>query len=498
MPVPHPTASGYYRRLFHSRIFRLAVIYLCLFTASVLGLLGFIYWSATESVTRQIDSTINAEITGLSEQFDQRGLIGLVQAIDRRAGTAGASRGLYLLVDEAFEPIAGNLSRWPDEIADPEGWVTFRLEYPDTTGGETNFGRARLFDLGRRFHLLVGHDIEERSRIAASIRGTLVWSVVIAIGVSLIGGILMSRSLLQQIDGINDTSREIMAGDLSRRIPIGRHGDEIDEVAGNLNAMLDQIERLLQGMTQISDNIAHDLRTPISRLRTGLESALIGQADPEDYRETIRGAIEEADNILKTFNALLRIAQAEAGATEAKFEDIDLEAMLRDVAELYEPLAEDKGIKLQLNVVDTADLKGDRNLLFQAVANLTDNAIKFSTAASAVTLTLRIGEAGLVQRQGQGQRRRLEQRRGQGRRQSQGLGQAKNIEIIVADQGPGIPEADHERVLERFQRLEASRSTPGNGLGLSLVAAVAKLHSGTLRLEDNEPGLCATLALPAG
>ncbi len=470
MPGTSPATRSYNRRLFHSRIFRLAVIYLCLFTASVLGLLGFIYWSATESVTRQIDSTINAEITGLAEQFNQRGLIGLVQAIERRAGTAGASRGLYILADESFEPIAGNLSRWPDEPPDSEGWITFRLEYPDDTGSSTNFGRARIFDLGPRFHLLVGHDIEERSRIAASIRGTLIWGVVIAIGVSLVGGILMSRSLLKQIDSINETSREIMAGDLSRRIPIGNRGDEIDEVAGNLNAMLDQIERLLAGMSEISDNIAHDLRTPISRLRTGLESALIGYADPEDYRDAIRSAIEEADNTLKTFNALLNIAQAEAGATQAQFEPLELQALLQDVGELYEPLAEEQGIQLKQDLTSDIVLKGDRNLLFQAVANLTDNALKFATADSCVTLTLRHETAS-------------------------GAG-SKNAEIIVTDQGPGIPEADRERVLERFHRLEASRSTPGNGLGLSLVSAVAKLHGGALRLEDNAPGLRAVLSLP--
>ncbi len=471
-PVPRTDSSAtfYNRRLFHSRIFRLTVIYLCLFTASVLGLLGFIYWSATESVTRQIDSTINAEITGLAEQFNQRGLIGLVQAIERRAGKAGTSRGLYILADESFEPIAGNLSRWPDEAPDTEGWVTFRLEYPDDSGGSTNFGRARIFDLGQRFHLMVGHDIEERSRIAASIRGTLIWSVVIAIGVSLIGGILMSRSLLSQIDTINETSREIMAGDLTRRIPIGKHGDEIDEVASNLNAMLDQIERLLAGMSQISDNIAHDLRTPISRLRTGLESALIGRADPEDYRDAISGAIEEADNILKTFNALLSIAQAEAGATEAQFEYVDLKALLRDVGELYEPLADEQGIQLKLELGANSSLKGDRNLLFQAVANLTDNALKFSTTDSCVTLTLRD--------------------------EVQDEGISQHAEIIVTDQGPGIPAGDRDRVLERFHRLEASRSTPGNGLGLSLVSAVAKLHGGALRLEDNAPGLRATLSLP--
>jgi signal transduction histidine kinase len=270
------------------------------------------------------------------------------------------------------------------------------------------------------------------------------------------------------------TSREIMAGDMSRRIPIGKQGDEIDEVAGNLNAMLDQIERLLAGMSQISDNIAHDLRTPISRLRTGLESALIGQSDPESDRKAMLKAIEEADNILKTFNALLNIAQAEAGATEAQFGSIDPTALLYDVAELYEPLAEEQGIALELDIPQkgdrVTDLKGDRNLLFQAVANLVDNALKFSPEKSRITIALETETAG--------------------------KNSPRRIRIIVADQGPGIPGKDRERVLDRFHRLEASRSTPGNGLGLSLVSAVSKLHRGSLSLEDNGPGLRAVLTLP--
>lgn len=468
-----PSTRWYNPRLIHSRIFRLALIYLCLFTASVLGLLGFIYWSATEAVTRQIDSTIEAEITGLAEQFNQRGLIGLVQAIKRRAGQDGESRGLYILADENFKPLAGNLTRWPDGSLNENGWMTFRLEIPDNSEG-LNFGRAKVFVLGNRLHLLVGHDIQERTKIAASIRGTIVWSIIITIAISLIGGILMSRSLLRQIDTINMTSREIMAGDMSRRIPIGKQGDEIDEVAGNLNAMLDQIERLLAGMSQISDNIAHDLRTPISRLRTGLESALIGQSDPESDRKAMLKAIEEADNILKTFNALLNIAQAEAGATEAQFGSIDPTALLYDVAELYEPLAEEQGIALELDIPQkgdrVTDLKGDRNLLFQAVANLVDNALKFSPEKSRITIALETETAG--------------------------KNSPRRIRIIVADQGPGIPGKDRERVLDRFHRLEASRSTPGNGLGLSLVSAVSKLHRGSLSLEDNGPGLRAVLTLP--
>lgn len=465
-----------------SRIFRLAMVYVGLFGAAVTLLVGIIYWSTTESVTRQIDATIDAEIRGLAEQFTQRGLTGLVGAIQRRSRTADASRGLYLLADARFQPIAGNLSRWPDEKPDAGGWVTFPLEFPETEGGGLNFGRARLFELGDRLHLLVGHDVRERARIAGFIGETLAWGLAGILALSLVGGLLMSRSLLRQIETVNAASREIMAGDLSRRIPVSGRDDEFDRLAGNLNAMLDRIERLLDSIKQVTDNIAHDLRGPLARLRSRLELTLMEERGTPDYRGTIEETIAEADSLLKTFNALLSIARVESGAPSESFVALDLSALVTDVGELFEPLAEEHELSLTLAVESDARIQGDRNLLFQALANLLDNAVKYSPPGGRIDLTLEIRGA---------------------------AGQGDRAVIEVCDQGPGIPAESRERVLERFYRLESSRSTPGSGLGLSLVAAVAALHGGRLELDapglesgrqpasGAEPGLRARLSLPA-
>jgi len=453
-------------RLLRSRIFRLTLIYLCLFSAVVLGLVGFIYWSATASVTRQIDKTIDAEIRGLAEQYRERGTVGLIQVIQQRVGAAGATPGLYLLTDRNLAPLAGNLSRWPDVAPDPDGWVTFPLEFPESEGGGLNFGRGRVFELSGGLYLLVGHDVRERTRIAAMIRETLAWGLLAIIGLSLVGGLLMSRSLLRRIDRVNATSRDIMAGDLSQRVPVTGRGDEFDQLAGNLNAMLDRIERLLAGMKQVSDNIAHDLRSPLTRLRSRLEVTLMERHDEAAYREAIERTIAEADGLLKTFNALLSIAQAESGAPRQGFAPVDLAAVVRDVAELYEPLAEERGLTLGLGEIAPLTIVGDRHLLFQGLVNLLDNAIKFSPAGGQIALSLtRSGDRAC---------------------------------LAVADGGAGIPEAARAQVRDRFVRLESSRSTPGSGLGLSLVAAVARLHDGVLRLEDNAPGLRAALLLPLG
>ena len=451
-------------RLLRSSIFRLALVYLCLFSVSVLALVGFIYWSTAGSLTRQIDATIDAEIRGLAEQFNQRGILGLIRAIQRRSDRARETRGLYILTDRNFAPLAGNLSQWPGSPPDEDGWITFPLDYADVEAAGVNFGRGRTFDLGGWYHLLVGHDFRERLLVAKRIRESLIWGIAAVIGLSLLGGMLMSRRLVRQVDAINKTSQDIMAGDLSQRIPVSKRGDEFDRLAGNLNAMLDQIERLLVGMKQVGDNIAHDLRSPLARLRSRLEVTLMERPDPAAYREAIRRTIAEADALLQTFNALLSIAQAEAGASRRNFEAVDLGRLLNDVAELYEPLAEERHQRLAVDQNGAIEIRGDRDLLFQAVANLVDNAVKFAPEEGAVELSLaRDGERAV---------------------------------ITVADNGPGIPQAARERVRERFYRLETSRSTPGSGLGLSLVGAVSDLHDGRLRLEDNGPGLRARLDLP--
>ncbi|WP_422366026.1 ATP-binding protein [Pelagibius sp.] len=452
--------------LLQSRIFRLVLVYLCFFTLAVLLLTGAIFWATSSSVSRQTDSTIDAEIRGLAEQFSQRGTPGLIAALQRRTVAAAQTRGLYLLMGPDNRVLAGNLSRWPDEPADSEGWLTFRLEFPEVEGGGVNFGRARTFNLRGGLRLLVGHDVRERDRVAVLIREILAWSLLAIFGISLLGGLLMSRVLLGRIETINRTSRDIMAGDLTRRVPVSGREDEFDQLAKNLNAMLDQIERLLGGMRQVSDNIAHDLRSPLARLRSGLELALIEDPGSDGYRDAIAKAIREADSLLKTFTALLSIAQAEAGASRDRFASVDLQDLIQDVVELYDPLTEELGITLEVRPLQAVRRTGDRDLLFQALVNLLDNAIKFSGAGGRI-------EIGVERQDG-------------------------TAILSVSDRGPGIPEDQREEVLKRFVRLEQSRSTSGSGLGLSLVQAVAHLHDGELLLEDNAPGLRASLRLPVG
>ncbi len=450
--------------LLRSTTFRFALVYLCLFSAAVLILVVFLYWSTSGAVSRQIESTIEAEIRGLAEQYTQRGLGGLVAAIERRAAAADEGRGLYLLAGPGFEPLAGNLSGWPNAEPEPGGWITFRLEFPSKEGEGINFGRARVFDLGNGLHLLVGHDVRERTLLTNMIGETLAWALTITVALSLLGGLVMSRLLLSRIESINRTSREIMAGDLSRRIPLRGNGDEFDQLAASLNAMLEQIERLLEGMRQVSDNIAHDLRSPLARLRSRLEVTLMEPGDEERYRQALQRTIDEADRLLQTFNALLSIAQAEAGAARQDFQAVELQGLAGDVAELYEPLAEERGLTLSLVASEKAEVHGDRHLLFQALSNLVDNAVKFSEPPGAIDITL--------------------------------SRKADEVRLGVADRGPGIPEEAREKVKERFFRLEGSRSAPGSGLGLSLASAVARLHDGRLVLEDNAPGLRAVLRLP--
>jgi signal transduction histidine kinase len=451
--------------LLRSRIFRLWLVYLLLFGVAVVGLSAFVYQRTTDSLTRQIDATVDAEITGLAEQFRQRGVLGLVAAIERRAEAASERRGLYLLTDRNLTPLAGNLEHWPDGTPDDRGWLTFPLDRAAGAGGEQAYGRARLFDLGGRYRLLVGHDIRERLRLTALVRDALILGIGITVGLALIGALVISRMILGKVEAINAISREIIAGDLGRRIPVSERGDEFDRLAGNLNAMLDQIERLMEGLRQVTDNIAHDLRTPLARMRSRLEIALMDSAGPEDQAAAIERAIAEADGLLATFNALLSIAQAEAGDARESFAPVALGDLVEDAAALYEPIAEEKQIAIAIDTGAVAPVSGDRSLMFQAVTNLVDNAVKYAPAGSEIHIAVAEGTDG--------------------------------VRLSVCDHGPGIPEAEREAVVRRFYRLEASRSTPGSGLGLSLVDAVARLHGAKLTLADNHPGLCATLTFPA-
>jgi signal transduction histidine kinase len=443
--------------------FRLAALYFVLFAASVIALLGFIYWSTADFVEQQTEATLDAEIAGLAEQYNQRGLSGLVQVIAARSAGERGDAMLYLVTDPLGRPLAGNLSGWPEAQEIRPGWLAFEAEVKRNGTKEEHLARGATFVLPGGFRLLVGRDLRDATLYRERVARTLVYAGILTLGLGLAGGLLMSRNMLQRVDAVNRTSARIIHGDLSQRVPLAGTGDEFDQLAGNLNAMLDQIERLMAGMRQVTDNIAHDLRTPLSRLRARLELTLLEEPDAQRYAEALRQTIAEADNLLATFNALLTIAEAESGARGDHPEPVDLAALARSAGELYEPSAEEKGLRLVCETGEAVPVEGDRHLLSQAIANLLDNAIKYTPPGGEVALRARAENGAAI--------------------------------LELADTGPGIPADQREAVQEPFVRLETSRSTPGNGLGLSLVRAVAKRHGGHLDLADNMPGLRARLVL---
>ena len=452
-------------RILHSSTFRLVVLYMALVSGSVLVLFGFIYWATAGFMDRQVDVTIEAEIQGLAEQYRQRGLGGLTILIAERVAKDASGSSVYLLADKNLQPIVGNLSRWPAEPLSAEGWLDFTLRESGPDGSDEHRARARTFLLVGELRLLVGRDVRDLEATRAVIIGALGWGLAISVGLALAGGLMMTSSMVRRIEAINDTSREIVEGDLTRRIPTSGAGDDFDKLVENLNGMLDRITGLMDSVRQVSDNIAHDLRTPLTRLRSRLEIARAQQGQGEtEARASIEQAIEEADSLLSTFQALLRIARIEAEQRREAFAVVDLCQLLTDVAELYEPVAAEREQSINLDLAQPVSVDGDRDLLFQAVANLLDNAIKYTPAGGRIALGLQA--RGVV------------------------------VELYVADTGSGIPADQQERVFERFHRLETSRSTPGSGLGLSLVRAVARLHGATIKLRDNRPGVRIALLLP--
>jgi len=446
--------------LLRSSSFRLSLVYMLLFAGSVLLLLGFIYWATVGYMARQTDATIEAEITGLAEQYREGGLSNLVNILQQRVERDPDSSSVYLLASSTFTPLAGNIDAWPDVETGSDGWLTFAFK--DTrAGGRVFQARARPFLLQGGLHLLVGRDTRELRATQQLIIRALVWGMALTLALAMAGSIIMSRSMLKRIDRINQASREIMAGDLQRRVETTGSNDEFDQLAISLNAMLDEIERLMDGIRHVTDNVAHDLRTPLTRLRTRLEQ-LHGELDQGSPNAAyVEQSIADADQLLTTFGALLRIARIEAGGVRANIDNVDLASLVQDAVELYDAVAEEKQITIEIALEARPQVSGDRDLLFQAIINLLDNAIKYSPQADRIML-------------------RLAERN-------------HRPVVSISDNGPGIPAAERDRVLQRFYRMDQSRSQHGSGLGLSLVAAVARMHDAEIVFSDNHPGLIVEL-----
>jgi len=468
-------------RLLRTTTFSFTIIYVFVFAIAVAGL-GFLFYQNTFGVmSKQTDAIIDQEMVVLSEVFSTEGAGVLRRVIRERA--AWRDDGLYMLIGAPSGAVlSGNLSALPPEaLSAGEGFFDFTFERPrlNAAGREIGIetrqarGKIRRFkptpDAETSFLVFVARDISTREALRKRSQALMTRIGMVTIGLGILMGLVFSRALLRRVDSVNRTARAIRDGDLSKRIALTGAGDELENLALNLNAMLDQIERLMSGMREVSDNIAHDLRSPLNRIRGRLTEALKGDIDERD--EALRATLADAENMIMTFNALLSIARIESGEGAGAMEAVDLVAIAQEMVELYEPAAQDAGFVLQLKTAPTPPVRGSRSLISQALANLLDNALKYAAGGTTIRIDVRKGSEGRVL-------------------------------LSVLDDGPGVPSAERDSVLKRFVRLEQSRSTPGSGLGLSLVAAIARAHRGAIALGDSQadaerPGLKVTIAFPA-
>lgn len=461
-------------QLWRTTTVRLTALFMLVFVIFAVVLLGLITWQTSVQLQRQQTDAIDREVGQFRRLDGDAGFRATIVAVQRLASQPGP--GLYYLADPSGQLIVGNVTDLPPEVLAEAGTYSFNyskprpFDDPDAEDAPQRQGYAmvRSEKLTSGLILVVGRDVVERRGFTAIV---LQWFAVGAGGIllfSLVAGVVTAVRVLRRIDTISSTSNMIMSGNLSERVPVTKRNDEFDALATNLNLMLDRIEKLMQGMKEVTDNVAHDLKTPLTRLRNQAEAALRDGQDEGTRKQALETTIEESDKLIKTFNALLMIARAEAGTPSGALSEIDLSAVVTDVAELYGPLAEDEGLALDTDIAEGVRINGNRELLGQALVNLIENALKYYEPEE--------GKAGriMVSLKRDGSRVRIE----------------------VADNGPGVAAEDRGRVVERFVRLEKSRTEPGSGLGLSLVAAVAQLHKGELRLEDNVPGVRAVVELP--
>jgi len=442
-----------------STTFRISLFYVLLFFISVGALLAFIYLQTIDTIDSETEQATKSDAAGLIQEYSAQGIAGLIDAVEDRVAPDRAGDGLYMLEDEDGAPIAGNLHAWPTTEPDSSGWIDFDVDRDDGP----HQARGQTYALKDGSKLLVARDLRARLGFQGVILDALYYAAALTLLLGVGGGLLISRRMLNRLSAINRAAKRIMAGDLSHRIATSGSGDEFDRLSDQLNAMLEEIRRLMVGMRTVTDNIAHDLRSPLTRMKGRLEMLARDPANSDAQVLAIERTIGDADQLLATFTALLSIADAETGSARANMESLDLGTIAADIAELYGPVAEERGIAMRADAIKGL-VVGSRQLLFQAVSNLVDNALKHTPQGGEISLS--------VTRAG------------------------PSINLVVRDNGPGIPEADRQRVLEPFVRLDNSRSTPGSGLGLALVAAIARLHGARISLADNQPGLVVTLAFP--
>jgi signal transduction histidine kinase len=451
-----------------SSTFRQALIAIATFGLIVSAIFSYVYLSTSSYVRSRSDRAIETEYASLRDTYTRSGRDGLIDLIRQRMADKGFADDAYLLVDPASAVLAGNLKAWPQAVAAAKGWVEFRASEPLSDAAGPPLLRGMLDTLPDGDRLLVARDISDLDGFTGQIKTAVALGVALIFALAAVASILVTRRTVGRIEAINATSRAIMQSGLDKRIPLRGTHDEWDRVAENLNLMLDRIETLMGEVKQVSDNVAHDLRTPLTRVRGRLEKAYHGPRVGDDDQLLIGDTIGDLDAVLRIFSSITRIAQIETQARKGAFRTVNLVEIAGEVVELYDAAAEQDGTRLSIAGERELLVTGDRDLIFDAIANLVDNAIKH------------------------------------GRHGGQVVVANENIDgrpvISIADDGPGIPTEECEHVFKRFYRLEHSRYAPGNGLGLSLVAAVARLHGARIEMLDNAPGLRLKLwfSAPAG
>jgi len=454
--------------------FRLTLMSAGLFALSSFVILSLVYAANVGAAMQRADAAIAAEIQVIEERFQRGGASSVNRYIVQRS--VGGGEFLYLLLGEEGRQISGNLSSMPAVPEGGDGRVRFVYDRaPADDAGSDEEGRAargRLVELGDRYQLFVGIDVEEEARFTGAILNSVLLASALSLMLGVGSGAMVSRRFARRLEEINAAARKVMAGRLQTRAPRTFSGDELDELSGNFNDMLDRVERLMHRMRTAGDSIAHDLRLPLTRMRGRLEAALVEAGDLAEREAALQQAVSDTDELLKTFNAVLSLSRLQTGERRRAFEVLDPATILADVAELYEPVCEELGLEFAYEAEARLKVSGDRELIAQAVANILDNAVKYTPEGGAVML--------------------------RARRRSDGA-----VEVSVTDTGPGVPPEERDRVLERFVRLEKSRNLPGVGLGLSLVHAIAEVHSAVLTLDDGPgavdgkgPGLRVAMRFP--
>ncbi len=452
------------RKLLNTSVFRLSLVYALLFSTVAAGALGFIYWMAKGQMEQQTDARLQLETHALLEMYRTLPIDRFTTVISMRNSENGSRYMVARLIHTSQHDFAKDIEFEPVNNNPTQGVAT--LPFSEIIGEKRRTEPARLMlsILTGGYQLLVVTDLKEQHTLLDRLLQTVIGAIGIIFALAFAGGVVMNRHVQHRINAVGKTANEIISGDLSRRMPVTGRNDEFDSLSHVLNTMLTRIEQLMQSMREVTDNLAHDLRNPLNRLRNRLEASQYHPNEPADYPQLIQDTIQDVDELIKTFNALLSIAQVESSSQRRDWAEVDLSTLTEELADMYTAVAEEENLTLSYHADADLHIHGNRQLLAQAITNLLDNAVKYTQTGGAIQLDA--------------------------------FRQNGHITISVSDNGEGIPAEQREQVFKRFTRLDNARSTPGNGLGLSLVKAVAELHGATVQLQDNQPGLKASLIMP--